>query len=64
VRNVCASVCVCVCVYKQTDGILIRASDSSQNAKCEVLTIVTTQITAVCDVTLQYTGGQLTNKSV
>ena len=48
----------------QTDGILICTSDSSQNAKCEVLTIVTTQITAVCDVTLQHTGGKLTNKSV
>jgi hypothetical protein len=56
--------CVCVCVCKQTDGILICMSDSSQNAKCEVLTTVTTQITAVCDVTLQYTGGQLTNKFV
>ena len=56
--------CVCVCVCKQTDGNLICMSDSSQNAKCEVLTIVTTLITAVCDVTLQHIGGQLTNKSV
>ena len=49
-------VCVCVCVCRQTDGIIICTSDSSQNAKCEVLTVVTTQITAVCDVTLQYKG--------